>query len=303
MCGSERTAVLRRVELVDIYTRIGFRLESRLWGRLAIEKVMKASFCSPRSVVYPSDLPDIRYELGPYYGCEHQCRYCYVLNNAETDWSKEVLVHEDFPGQLEEELSALAPGTVLIGRDTDPYQPVEETLRHTRTALELLSKHAFPVCILTKSDRVVRDLDLLSIMPGSSVGFSLSFHSEQIRSLFERSASPNESRLDALKKAREGRIETYVLISPIFPFLTDVDALIRMTAPVADTIWFYRLTMGSDSDPSWIGTATVLQEHFPHLLNRFKDVAFSTSHPYWSRLRQMVQSRPVGDGPVLRIEF
>ena len=264
---------------------------------------MKVSFCSRRKIVHPSNLPDIKYEIGPYYGCEHHCLYCYTLNNAESDWSNEILVNEGMEQQLEMELSALERGTVLVGRDTDPYQPVEAEVQHTCKALQVLARLGFPACILTKSDMVVRDLDLLAKMPGSSVGFSLSFHDEDMRRLFEVSAPPNERRIEALKRARDAGIETYVLISPVFPYLTDVDALIEAIRGYADTIWIYRIKFNSESDPDWVSMSEVLEKHFPRLRERLKEVAFSPGHNYWAELRRRLQTMQIDQGLNLRIEL
>ena len=65
---------------------------------------MKIKPCANRSVLNPCTLEGRNYQVDPYIGCEHYCYYCYALNRAETDWSKEVLIHEDIAGQLESEL-------------------------------------------------------------------------------------------------------------------------------------------------------------------------------------------------------
>ena len=83
---------------------------------------MRVTYCR-YELVHDSNVPGIKYEIGPYVGCEHRCSYCYALNDASTNWSEEVRAHEGLEEQLEYELSLLPPGTVLIGRDTDPYQP------------------------------------------------------------------------------------------------------------------------------------------------------------------------------------
>jgi DNA repair photolyase len=123
--------------------------------------------------------------------------------------------------------------------NTDPYQPVEEKRRHTRQALELLVEFGFSACILTKSDLVVCDIDLLQNMTDCSVGFSLNFEDEEVRRIFEPYAPSNQRRIAALKMLREAGVETYVLNCPVMPYITDVETLIDVVAPIADTIWIY----------------------------------------------------------------
>jgi DNA repair photolyase len=118
-------------------------------------------------------------------------------------------------------------------------QPGEEKRRHTRQALELLVEFGFSACILTKSDLVVCDVDLLQNMQDCSVGFSLAFQDEEVRRLFKPYAPSNQRRIAALKKLKEAGVEMYVLICPVMPYITDVEALINIVAPIADTIWIY----------------------------------------------------------------
>ena len=145
---------------------------------------MKIRPCSDRPILEPCSLQGYAYQLDPYIGCEHHCYYCYALNQAETDWAEEILIHRDLAARLSGELSALEPQPMYIGWNSDAYQPCEASYRHTRQALELLAQRAFSVCILTKSDLVTRDVDLVASMPGSSVGFSIAFQDEGVRGLF-----------------------------------------------------------------------------------------------------------------------
>ena len=132
------------------------------------------------------------------------------------------------------EISSIKPQTIYFGMNTDPYQPSEITFKQTRKALELLAERNFSASILTKSGLVTRDIDLLTKI--DSVGFSIAFQDEDVRKLFERRAPPNRERMDALKKIKEAGIETYTLICPVMPFITDVESLIDLVAPYSDTI-------------------------------------------------------------------
>lgn len=264
---------------------------------------MRISPCSPRPLLEPCSLKGFTYQLDPYIGCEHLCSYCYALNQAETDWAEEILIHRDLAGQLGRELSTLEPQRIYMGWNTDPYQPAERDQRQTRQALELLAQRGFSVSILTKSDLVVRDLDLLLRMAEPSVGFSIAFQDEQVRRYFEAKAPPNGRRLAALKKLKAAGIRTYTLICPVMPFITDVAALIEMVAPYADSIWIYGLRMEAEGDRNWQNVRSILDRHFPELAERYREIAFSASHPYWAELRRELEEIQRESRLDLRIEL
>jgi DNA repair photolyase len=264
---------------------------------------LERSFCSARKILHPSTLLDFKYEIGPYYGCEHNCHYCYINNASETDHNKTVLVHRDYAAQLAQELSAIEPQTLFIGMDTDPYQPIEEEYGHTRQTLRQMREAGFAACILTKSGMVVRDIDVLADMPGSSVGVSVAFHDEDVRKLFEEAAPSNDDRLEGLAQVKKAGIETYVLISPVMPFITDVDILIDTWAPVADTIWIYALGIEAESDLNWKNTESILRQSFPDIARQFAEAAFSPQHSYWKRLKQHLTQLQKQRGLSLRIEL
>jgi DNA repair photolyase len=246
---------------------------------------MKIGACSPRKILQPCELSGYRYQIDPYIGCEHHCYYCYALNQAETDWTQQILVYPDFAAQLAIELSSQKSQPIYFGWSSDPYQPVESTHQHTRRALELLAERDFSACILTKSDLVTRDIELIAQMPGSSVGFSIAFQIEDERGLFEAKAPPNRRRVAGLKALKEAGIQTYALICPIMPFITDVEACVEMVAPYADTIWFYALSMESEGHPNWRNVLEILNLHYPGLAESYRRSVFSSDHSYWTHLR------------------
>jgi len=86
-----------------------------------------------------------------------------------------------------------------------------------------------------------------------------------------------------LKKAG---IETYTLINPVMPLITDVKLLIEKMAPYADTIWIYALNMENEDDRNWQNLKGILDRNFPDLVEKYKEIAFSSTHPHWAELRQ-----------------
>ncbi len=252
-------------------------------------------------IIKPCSLAYFQHELGPYVGCEHRCRYCYTQNDPEVDWDTQVAVFPDFRKRISRELDEIEPQLVFVGMDTDPYQPVEGEYKHTRIALEEMAKRNFSASILTKSDMVIRDLGLLATMPKAEIGISVSFTDERVRQLFERSSRPTEARAGALAAAKQAGVETYVLISPVMPLITDVDVLIDTLHPVADTIWVYSLDMKSRKARNWRQVESILEEHFPHIKDEFAEIAFSPEHTYWKDLRRRLET--IASGRDLKLEL
>jgi DNA repair photolyase len=250
---------------------------------------MKVSKCNHRPLLEPCSLQGYSYQVDPYIGCEHHCFYCYALNQAETDWTVEILIHSDIYSQLSQELDKLETSTIYLGWNSDPYQPCEVDYCQTRRVLELLARRGFAVCILTKSDLVTRDIDLLAQMPGSSVGFSFAFTDEVTRSLFEMKAPSNDRKLTALRQLYETGIETYVLITPVMPFFSDLEVLVEIVEPYANTIWVYALSMQRESDRNWQFVREILDHHFPELTEFYRQAAFSKAHPYWDEVRWKIE--------------
>ncbi|MCP4178759.1 MAG: radical SAM protein [bacterium] len=245
---------------------------------------MKITICTHRPLLMPCALEDFEFQLDPYVGCAHNCHYCYALNQAETDWSNEIQIHRDIVDQLDNELTAIPPQNIYIGWNADPYQPSESSCKQTRKVLELLSEKGFSVTILTKSDLVVRDIDLLKNMKNASIGISFAFD-KKTRSLLEGYTLCNNVRISALKKLKKAGIDTYAMICPVLPYITDVKSLINILAPHSDTIWVYSLSMSEHTDINWLNTKTILSSHFPELIEKIEAAAFSPQHPYWKKLR------------------
>ncbi|MFY9830882.1 MAG: radical SAM protein, partial [Rhodoplanes sp.] len=128
-----------------------------------------------RKVITRNDSPDISFDrsINPYRGCEHGCVYCfarpthaYLGLSPGLDFESKLFMKPDAPELLERELSAAnyVPRTIAIGTNTDPYQPIERRYELMRRILKVLDKAGHPVGIVTKSDLILRDLDILSRM-------------------------------------------------------------------------------------------------------------------------------------------
>ena len=242
--------------------------------------------CTHRSILAPCSLDNFEYQIDPYVGCEHFCRYCYVLNQAETDWTKEILIHQDITGQLSTELENITPQKIYMGYYSDPYQPCEQESLQARKVLELLAQRDCSISILTKSDLVVRDMDILAEMDNASVSVSVAFGDNSVRKLFEVNTIDTENRIVALRKLHEAGVGTSALLCPVIPYISDVKKLIGALASCANTIWIYGLSFLDSSDVGWQNVRSILRSEFSEMSDRVEEVIFDKDHLYWKDLRE-----------------
>jgi len=247
---------------------------------------MKVSIRTNRKILSPCGLRDLKYQVDPYVGCEHYCYYCYALAQAETDWSKEIQTYDNIIEQLNEELDKISPQTIYMGYHTDPYQPCEAEYKQTRKVLELFLKKGFSASILTKSDLVVRDIDILQEMNSAAVSISVAFNDNSTRRLFEARTMDTEKRIAALRKLKEAGIRTGALVCPVIPYITDAIQLIDMLEPYADVIWIYGLSITDRLGQNWLSIQKILRSQFPDLVDQIESAVLSKEHMYWSQLRE-----------------
>jgi len=196
-----------------------------------------------KSIIATNSSPDVGFDasINPYRGCEHGCIYCYARPyheylglNAGIDFETTILVKEDAPELLREELMSARwkPQMLGISGVTDPYQPIERKLEITRRCLQVLAEFRNPVSIVTKNRLVVRDLDALGELAtynAAAVAVSItSLDPALIRKLEPRTSMPVR-RLDAIAKLADAGIPVAVLVAPIIPALTghEVPAILK----------------------------------------------------------------------------
>ena len=189
----------------------------------------------PRTIITRNSSPDISFDrsINAYRGCEHGCIYCYARPthafhdlSPGLDFESRLFAKPDAARLLRAELArpGYRPAPLAIGTNTDPYQPIERDWRITREIIEVLAEARHPLLITTKSDRILRDIDLLAPMARDglvSVAISVTTLIPQTaRTLEPRAASPTR-RLAAVKALNAAGIPTQVNISPIIPAITD----------------------------------------------------------------------------------
>jgi DNA repair photolyase len=188
-----------------------------------------------RGVISTNDSPDIGFDqsINPYRGCEHGCIYCYARPShaymglsSGLDFETKLFYKQDVARVLREELARprYLCKTIMLGSNTDPYQPVERRLRVTRDILEVLAECRHPVSIVTKGVLIARDIDILANMARdrlASVAVSLTtLDPETKRTLEPRAASP-QARLKTMRMLAAAGIPVAVMVAPVIPAITD----------------------------------------------------------------------------------
>ncbi len=199
-----------------------------------------------RTILSENHSPDIpfRWSLNPYRGCEHGCSYCYARPSHEylgfsagLDFETRLVVKEDAPELLRKKLSSpnWQPETISMSGNTDPYQPLERRLRITRRCLEVLARFRNPVDVITKSDLVARDIDLLGELAShgaARVMVSVTTLDADLAGRLEPRAARPERRLEAVRALADAGIPVGVMVAPVIPGLTDdeIPAILKAAA-------------------------------------------------------------------------
>ncbi|MCB2049405.1 MAG: PA0069 family radical SAM protein [Novosphingobium sp.] len=189
----------------------------------------------PRAILSFNSSPDIPFDrsVNAYRGCEHGCIYCFARPthafhdlSPGLDFETKLFAKPDAARLLRETFAkpGYRPAPIAMGTNTDPYQPIEARYRITRQVLEVCLEARHPVIITTKSDRVLRDLDLLADMARRNlvaVGISVTSLDPALSRLLEPRAACPAKRLEALGKLANAGIPAHVSVAPVIPSITD----------------------------------------------------------------------------------
>jgi DNA repair photolyase len=189
----------------------------------------------PKTILARNSSPDIAFDrsINAYRGCEHGCIYCFARPthayhdlSPGLDFESKLFAKPDAPRLLVAELSkrGYRPAPIAMGTNTDPYQPIEQDWRITRDCIEILRDSRHPLIITTKSDRVLRDLDILSDMARDglvAVGISVTSLDPKIARTLEPRAPRPAKRLRAIRQLAEAGIPAHVNVAPVIPAITD----------------------------------------------------------------------------------
>ena len=235
-----------------------------------------------KSVITKSNLPVCEYSVNPYVGCAHACKYCYAsfmkrFTNHPEPWGDfiDVKYWSEIKNPRKYEGKEF-----FIGSVTDPYQSCEEKYLRTRALLEQLKGSGAKLSIQTKSDLVLRDIDLIKAFPDARVGFSINTLDEKFRSDMDCAVSI-ERRLAAMEKLHSEEVRTTCFISPIFPEITDVKSIIDRAKSYCNLIWLENLNLRSSYKSVILD---YIKLKYPDLLPLYDSIYNKGDRGYWENL-------------------
>ncbi|ALS20924.1 radical SAM superfamily protein [Paenibacillus naphthalenovorans] len=242
-----------------------------------------------KQVLNPVKAPSMPFDwsINPYRGCQHGCSFCYARSthsflgmDADDTFQHHILYKNNAREALEAQVVRILRskngrgklGKVAIGTATDPYQPLESRMLLTRQCLEVLAAYRIPVSITTRSPLILRDLDILKKLTGSSVNISLNTLDKEVWRHFEPMTPSPQRRLEALERLTGEGVEAGIFMAPILPFLTDgpgsMEQVVKHSSEAgAHFIMGSVLRLNTNAVKSWFfGT---LREHYPQMLEPF----------------------------------
>lgn len=257
--------------------------------------------------------------INPYRGCEFACKYCYARYTHEfmemrdgVDFERKIYVKQQAAWLLRQELKQVKRGEqIAIGTATDPYQPAEKRFEVTRGILEELAlHHGLEIGIVTKSDMIVRDIDLLrAVAEHNSLFISLTITTMSVklaRTLEPRAPRP-DLRMRAVQELNAAGLNAGVICAPVLPGITDsaasLDRLVAATKQVGGKyIYANPLFLKPCSAKVFL---PFLEAEFPHLVEdyrkRFADRAF-VNKAYSKRLSELMAALRKKHGVTRHIE-
>lgn len=251
---------------------------------------IKVNHIETKSVMTKSNGPLGGYAVNPYVGCPHACKYCYAsfmkrFTGHTEEWGTFMDVKEwpeiKNPGKY-------AGQKVIIGTVTDGYNPLEETYGKTRKILEELKDSGADILICTKSDLVLRDLELLKEINQKNsltVSWSINTLDEAFKDDMDAGASI-ERRISAMKTVYDAGIRTVTFISPVFPGITDIEAIIERTKDQCDLVWLENLNLRGGFKKTIID---YIAEKYPDLMPLYEEIYSKKNRSYFEALEKKAE--------------
>lgn len=242
---------------------------------------------STKNIMTKSALPVGGYSVSPYVGCTHQCRYCYAcfmkrFTGHIEPWGTFLDV-KDWPAIKNPQ--KYKGQRVVIGSVTDGYNPQEEQYGRTRLLLEQLQHSGAEIMICTKSDLVLRDLDLLKTMPNVTVSWSINTLDDSFQSDMDQAVSIVR-RLAAMKAVYDAGLRTVCFVSPIFPGITDVEAIIDRVKDQCDLVWLENLNLRGSFKADILD---YIAKQYSALCALYSEIYTKGNRAYWQELEQSIQ--------------
>ncbi len=240
-----------------------------------------------KDLVTKSNLPASDYVINPYVGCPHACKYCYAcfmkrFSNHKEEWGSFLDIKRcDRPISKKK----LQGKSVFLSSVTDCYNPYEEKYQCTRKILEQLTKVNCQLTISTKSQLILRDLDLLKQCQNLKVAISLNTLDEQFRADMDHASSISR-RFETLQTLHAEGIYTVLFMSPMFPKITDFRAIIHESKDYVDEYWFENLNLRGAYKQDILN---YIQESYPQLTALYDDIYRKGNQAYWKELSMEIE--------------
>jgi DNA repair photolyase len=199
-----------------------------------------------KSIISTNQSPDVSFDqsINPYRGCEHGCIYCYARPNHAyvglspgLDFETKLFVKANAAELLEAEFAkpSYRPKTIMLGGVTDIYQPIERGYGVTRAILEVMERWRHPVSLITKSQLVMRDIDILARLAErglAKAAISVTTLERRIARVMEPRAAAPHRRIEAIRALAQAGVPVTVMVAPIVPAITDseIEAILEEAA-------------------------------------------------------------------------
>ncbi len=243
-----------------------------------------------KNILTKSNIPDVDLVVNPYIGCVHGCIYCYAefmkrFTDHHEAWGEFLDVKINSP-HLVKPKGHYNDKIILMSSVTDPYLPHERKYELTRKILKKLIPHQPTIQVLTKSDLVIRDIDILKQFKNAEVGISVSTMNDNLAKQLEPRASVPSKRFDAIQKCHEEGLKTYVFISPIFPYITEINEIMEMTVDQVDYFMFENLNVRPHNRNRIFN---FIRKNKPGLLKEYKTIFNKPQDfSYWEMLSKKI---------------
>lgn len=240
-----------------------------------------------KEIMSKSNLPVSDYSVNPYIGCMHACKYCYAsfmkkFTNHKEPWGEFVDVKYWEPIKNKEKYNGKE---AFFSGATDPYQPLEAKYKRTRQILEELEGTDIKISISTKSDLILRDMDLLKTFNNVRISWSINTLDEIFQKEMDKGVSIKR-RLECMKSFYDEGFDTTLFISPIFPGITDVKGLIEAAKDRCTLVWLENLNLRGDYKPKileWI------HKNHPEFDELYHQIYIKGDRTYWKNLDEEIK--------------
>lgn len=226
------------------------------------------------------------YTIDSYQNCEFGCKYC------DSSFEEIVYIKSNAPEILEKEIKKSKIGRIIIGSVHDPYQKVENDYKITRHLLDIIKDRGFSCHILTKSNLVLRDIDIISEISDCIVTLSIISLNESIYKIFESNVPDPKIRLKTIEKLREAGIKSGLAIIPILPYLIEceLDSIVKSAKEYnADYILHKYLELKGDQNSCFLDLINKIDTKLPKKYTKLYSDSFMPKNDYINNLNRMIK--------------